>query len=593
MTPTDQFIQSTDKYVRVLAGPGAGKSFSLKKRLEYLVDNKVTPERILVLTFTSVAVQDLKTEITKLNLGEIEVSTLHSLALRILADEKNGARRMQDFEVKTMLRDLEPEIGKIRKQSSGLNKEDLYKELFYNGKSTADDETKKQFESSLNEWLKQHNGFVLDDVIPHVCDYLKSTDSAKAKWNYDYILVDEYQDLNPDEQEFVEQLLAPNGHLTVIGDDDQSIYGFKGASPEGIREFANNHTPCMDIRFEECYRCPGLIVDKANELIKNNANRIPKTFTALSDMQYGYCECISSDNPADEVDKVCDLIAAEIDNATVETGQIVVLVPIKQVGRSIHEALKKANIPSVFYFRDAVFDNKAVRENFSYLSLAVNRNDLVSWRYLLGEDKGECKAAGYAHIRKNAKDTKRSILEVLDDCANGNKILYTSTIVNSYKSIKDKLEGLVDNPEKLMKMLSESDSGVRYKTEFQKYSQILDRAIKTEWDTGGYAVVRRAVLDEIFSPEASSASNNVRIMSLHAAKGLSAKVVIIMSAVEGLLPLDGKDLEEQRRLFYVAITRCKGGKAGSYPGKLVISTYTESEEGEPRTPSRFIREINL
>ena len=82
-------------------------------------------------------------------------------------------------------------------------------------------------------------------------------------------------------------------------------------------------------------------------------------------------------------------------------------------------------------------------------------------------------------------------------------------------------------------------------------------------------------------------------MSLHAAKGLSAKVVIIMSAVEGLLPLDGKDLEEQRRLFYVAITRCKGGKAGSYPGKLVISTYTESEEGEPRTPSRFIREINL
>ena len=579
-TPTEQFIQSNSKWVRVIAGPGTGKSFCLKKRLEHLVNHEgIQPEKILVLTFTSVAAQDLKQDIQALHLGNIEVSTLHSLALKLLVREKRDIRLMLDFEVNTMLRDLEPEIGKYRKKDAML------KQYASKGGHTARTDEEKKFEVSLNNWLKQHRGFILDDLIPHMCRYLDNNNAARKRLSYDRVLVDEYQDLNPNEQKFVELLTAGRGKLTVIGDDDQSIYEFKGASPDGIREFAAKHPGCEDIRFMECRRCPSSVVKMANRLIENNKNRIEKEFTAFPNNQEGYYELITCLTPEEEIDKLCKKIQNESGN--LRLGEIVVLTPTKARGRKLYDALQKVNVPAELCFRSAMFDSKTIRENISLLSLAAYPDDLISWRYLLGGEKGTRHATSYRYIRNYAKKEKCGILEVLEGCDSGKlKIPYTYALAKRYKEIKAQLEPIKENPKELLNQLG---SGER------QYAEILDKAIAAEWSSGGFPGIRRALLDEVFSPEAYAMSDRVRIMSLHAAKGLSAGMVIIMSAVEDLIPLEGKgSVEEQRRLFYVAITRCKGSATGKYPGKLVVSAFTSSEDGNKEySLTRFVREMGL
>lgn len=579
-TPTEQFIQSNSKWVRVIAGPGTGKSFCLKKRLEHLVNHEgIQPEKILVLTFTSVAAQDLKQDIQALHLGNIEVSTLHSLALKLLAREKGDVRLMLDFEVNTMLRDLEPEIGKYRK------KEAMLKQYASKGGHTARTDEEKKFEVSLNNWLKQHRGFILDDLIPHMCRYLGNNKAARKRLSYDRVLVDEYQDLNPSEQEFVELLTARRGKLTVIGDDDQSIYEFKGASPDGLREFAAKHPGCEDIRFTECRRCPYSVVEMANRLIDNNKNRIEKEFTAFPDNQAGSYELITCLTAEEEIDKLCEKIQNESVNLSL--GQIIVLTPTKIRGRKLYDALQKANVPAALCFRNAIFDSAVVRESFSLLTLAAYPDDLISWRYLLGGEKGARLATSYRHIRDYAKKEKCGILEVLEECGSGKlKIPYTYVLVKWYKEIKAQLEPIKEDPKELLQLLGPGEV---------QYAEVLARAIKAEQNSGGFPGIRRAVLDAVFSLEASAASDRVRIMSLHAAKGLSAGMVIIMSAVEDLIPLEGKgSVEEQRRLFYVAITRCKGSATGKYPGKLVVSAFTSSEDGNKEySLTRFVREMGL
>ena len=586
--PTNQFTESNSIWVRVLAGPGTGKSYNLKERLKYLVKTKSTkPEKILVLTFTSVAVQDLKNDIDKLKLGKIKVSTLHALAIELLG-KSNSVRLMLDFEVDTMLRDLEPNIGKDFRRKKAMLKE---LESGDSSEAITDDE-RDRFVSSLTDWLNQHHGYILDNLIPEACDYLRKCSFS----GYDWIMVDEYQDLNPTEQEFVELLMSEKGHLTVIGDDDQSIYEFKGAKPDGIRQFAKNekHIGCEEICFPECRRCPTWLVDRASTLIKNNRDREDKEFTA-------YLKNIDEEdnyvlkpfhNAAEEIEGLCEIIKEEQENRP--EASIVVLSPTKSRGRKLYDALQNAGIDAALCYRDAVFDSKEVRERFSLLSLAASPEDLISWRYLLGEEKVGLRALSYKRIREDPETNRSGILEVLNQCAdehdNHYKIRYTKSIIERYKAIIKDLEEINKNQKdhkKLIELL-----GANTKSNHEPYNDLLKRAIETKMECEGFTGVRRAILDEAYSPKPAAAKDRIRIMSLHSAKGLSAATVIIMSAAEGLIPLRGKgSVEEQRRLFYVAITRCKEDVNNNVHGRLVITTFIESNNGTAKDTSRFVLEM--
>lgn len=577
--PADQFIQSRSKYIRILAGPGAGKSYSIRGRLEYLVKNKkVDPKNILVLTFTSIAAQDLKKDIGDLGLGNIEVSTLHSLALKILSAEKKNVRLMQKFEIKTMLRDLEPEVGKYRAKAA------LFKSCRGKTENAGYTDEEKALLKDMNLWLKQHNAFIMDDVIPELCKLLRGNKSARKRRSYSYVLVDEYQDLNPAEQEFVELLTADSGKLAVIGDDDQSIYEFKGADPSGIRDFDKKHAGCEDIRFTVCRRCPSTVVTLAKQLIAHNKNRTGVDYTALDGIQEGEWDVKWSATPEEEINTLCTLIKSK--KAAPGYGQIVVLSPVKERGRALYDALQNARIDAAFCYRDDVFKSSTVRKNFELLTLAADPDNLASLRYLLGEGKKDCGAFVYKYIRDYDPDQrdKKGILNALkhyESMDSNNRQI--RDLIKRYKQIKQDCEVIKNDPYALLEQFDPIDV---------QYKEILTKAIKSSWNSSGLCGIRNAVLDEVYSPESAAPSDHVRIMSLHAAKGLSAKMVIIMSAVEGLIPLNNASIEEQRRLFYVAITRCKGGKKGEYLGTLIISAFRNSEDGNKNHQlTRFVDEM--
>ena len=578
---SNRFIYSESKWIRVVAGPGAGKSYCLKERLKHLVKTRVVkPEKILVLTFTSVAVQDLKKDIRDLGLGDIEVSTLHTLALRILAKEQKGLRLLLDFERDTMLRDLEPEIGATRAKKAML------KARMSNKDYVAETEEEKRFEASLNIWLAEHRGMILDDQIALACRTLQEN---REIWRYEYVMVDEYQDLNPDEQAFVELLTAENGSLAVIGDDDQAIYEFKGAAPQGIRDFARKHPGCEDIHFTVCRRCPPLVVECANKLIANNHNREDKVFTPIFALPKGEekddtFRLMMSETPEEEIDRLCQMIKDRSDITPL--GEVVVLTPVKSRGQKLFDALQKKKVQAELCFRGAVFKDAVIRESVSLLRLLADPNDRISWRYLLGEEHDKRRALSYCRLRAYAQERNLDILTVLENCDAGEiKIPYTYALIKRYREITALLEEIRKDPDKILERLHDQNT---------QYAKILKEAKNREYSREGFAGVYRAVQIAAFSPESAVKSEGVRIMSLHAAKGLSAGMVIIMSAVEELLPrVKGSSIEEQRRLFYVGITRCKR-KEGQYPGKVLISAFKKSEDGEKDyTLSRFVGELGL
>ena len=610
------FAASKAERIRVLAGPGTGKSFCLNKRIIRIFEEATEPVKILALTFTSVAAEGLKKDIEEelgklpktINIkgSEIKVSTLHSLCKEILVEKgqlgANGSRVrvLQDFEIKTMLRDLEPDKGKIGQKREMLR----YYEDDPNGTGPSDENGPifpeySRFRESLRNWLELCGGLVPGELVTRVCSYLKDNADERKSLAYDHVLVDEYQDLNKSEQELVELLTAENGCLAVIGDDDQSIYEFKGGSPDGIRQFPSKHPGCESFSFRQCYRCPKSIVSMANNLIKKNAVRDDKKFVEKSDFQLGdYKEC-EYNTPEEEVEGICELIKSELAGNPMP-GKIVVLTPTRSRGKKMQQALLEANIPTTICFRDAVFDNKEAKDAFSKLSILAQPEDLISWRYLLGEDKGNCKAKSWSHIQNNAT-RGRTVLGVLNKCLGSMKIPHTASLVKRYRELQEELENL----RRAVQKNSSSLVGTLCPSGDSAFSDILQKAVDDKADLVGkddwLPEIRDKVLKEIYHPEVDPASKKVQVLSLHAAKGLSAPLVIIMSAIDDLMPIGNapEQIEEQRRLFYVAITRCKGAtktdKNGNpnYPGKLVISYFTGSEEsGMKYQKSRFIEEMD-
>ncbi len=599
-TPAYKLAASEANTIRAVAGPGSGKSFAIKKRILRILESGASPEKILAITFTRTAAHDLKTEISSLGIDgaeRVHSRTLHSHALRILMHdsvlEQTGRvpRMVIDHEQKPIFRDIDnPDFGNIRDKERLL---DAYMagwaRLQQDEAGFEQSQIDRDFKTDLLDWFNRHNGILVGEVIPIVIEYLRNNPAVEFIGEYDYILVDEFQDLNKSEQEFI-RLIRGNSDIVIVGDDDQSIYGFKFAHPQGIQQIEDLFGQYDDVPFDVCRRCPTLVTRMASELISKNPNRTLGVLNHFEGNPEGVVNIVQWTDYQSELRGITQFIVKELAKGVIEAQDVLILTPRRKIGYRLRDLLLTNNIPVKSYFRESVIASKEAQRAFSLMNHLSNPEDQISLRFLLGYDSSDFRKNQYARLQQIATERGISIKHVLDQILRGD-IPETNlkSIVNTYRKIIADLPNLkrsiTDN---------QSDGFANYfvtnealEDDFYELDQIYRAAIdivETELTDDNFddwfREVMKIVLETIALPDSPDVIDHVRIMSLHSSKGLSAKLVILTAMIDPLMPFIPGDVEpahvnsviqEARRLFYVAITRCKS--SDNYDGRLVISSF--------------------
>ena len=582
-TPAFQIASSLNDRIRVVAGPGTGKSFAMKRRVGRLLEGGTDPRKILALTFTRVAAEDLHRELVSMRVAgcdQMEGVTLHSLSFRILSRNHvlqatgRTPRPLNDFELKPLLADLASDhdgVRGVRKRIKAY--EAAWARLQHEEPGHVRSAEDQAFITDLVPWLQFHKAMLIGEVIPHLYEYLRNNPTAEERAEYTHIVVDEYQDLNKAEQRVID-LLADAAEVCIVGDDDQSIYRFKHAHPDGIREWIQNTPTADDIALDECRRCPTTVTDIASHLIQFNTNRpVPRTLSRRVENGAGDVRITQYPTLAAEVSGVATTIAQMVKSGT-PPGDILVLAQRNVIGTPIYEKLIELGVPVKSYYAEAELDQVGTQRRFALLKLLVDRGDRVALRWLLGLGSQSWFSRAYRRLRDYCEENNVTPWEALEQIQSGRiAIPHVNSLKRRFDEITAELRELeecADLRSVIDRVFPEGDESVR---DLRALSlQILD-----ELDNDERTEFLRELSNAITKPEIPLEIEDVRIMSLHKSKGLSSAITFVCGCVQGLLPRLAHQhassserqatLEEQRRLFYVGITRVKAipdeGKVGT------------------------------
>ncbi|MCT8971162.1 ATP-dependent helicase [Microbaculum sp. A6E488] len=574
----------------------------MKRRVARLLENGVAPNAILPVTFTRVAAEDLHRELVGMEVpgcDELEGITLHSLALRmlmrnhVLSATGRIPRPLNEFELEPLICDLmAAHGGKMAVKKLRMAYEAAWARLQHQQPGYATGRADSAFQADLLQWLIFHEAMLIGEVIPQLYQYLHANPTAAERREYNHILVDEYQDLNRAEQGVI-NLLSEDADVCIVGDDDQSIYGFKHAHPEGIREWLDTNAGADDLGLEECRRCPTQVVEMANSLIGHNVQRpVPRPLNPIPANGAGDVRIIQYPTISQEVVGVAELVAQMIADGT-PAGDILVLTQSRAFGRPLYEALVARDVPTKSYYAESELSHDDAQRAFALLKLFVNREDRVALRWLVGANGSNWHAAGYRRVREHCENTGATPWSAMIQLESGVlRLPYTNGIIASFREIIQAL----DNLEVLPDLRSVVDQLFPDGQDSTRDIRELAIAILDAMDAEVREEFLRKLSTTISQPEIPTEIEDVRIMSLHKSKGLSAPVTIIAGCVQGLLPRPAEaestpaeaaqHLEEQRRLFYVGITRVKAVPQERKPGTLIL-TYSR------RMPARDALSVGI
>lgn len=593
-SPAFGIAASANPRVRVIAGPGTGKSFAMKRRVARLLEDAIDPASILAVTFTRVAADDLHRELVGMGVPgceQLNGVTLHSLSLRILMRNHvlgvtgRVPRPLNDFEIKPLEADLASTHGGVREARRKIKAyEAAWARLQQDQPGFVQNAEDLAFEQELLRWFAFHRAMLIGEVIPQLYAYLRSNPLAPERVEFRHILVDEFQDLNRAEQGVI-ALLSGNADVCIVGDDDQSIYSFKHAHPDGIRAWLNENADADDITLEDCRRCPTQVVEMANALIANNVLRpVARSLTPLADNGVGDVRIIQYATLAHEIAGVTNLIANMV-GAGVPAGDILVLAQRGVIGTPIYEALQALGVPVRSYYAEAELDAQDAQEKFAYLKLFVDPEDRVALRWLVGLGSANWLSGGYRRLRLYSDANGISPWQTLASIADGQiQVPHTGPLVGRFGAIRaeiNRLSGIHEVnglPGIINDVFPENEIGVRD-------LRTIALGILADNENIELAAFLADLTTAITQPDIPAEIEDVRIMSLHKSKGLSAPVTIIAGCIEGLLPKQPSEdlsaaetlaeIEEQRRLFYVGISRVKAAPTLGKPGTLILTNSRE------------------
>ncbi len=574
-------IENTSSALRIVAGPGTGKTTSLMQQVAQLIEQGVDPKKILLVTFTRTAAKDIEKALQGLNVPratQIRKGTLHSFCFSLLQQANvflqtgRTVRPLLEFEERFLLEDLWSDgiFGNYYKRRRRLKAfEAAWAREQDQEPGWLTNELDRDFERSLHQWLRFHKAMLISEIVPETLKYLRNNPGRRELQEFDYVLVDEYQDLNRAEQALVE-LLSERGALTVVGDEDQSIYeAFRYAHPESIyspdKSGFHDGDPLIT-----CYRCPTRIVDMANNLIQNNTNRMGRRLVAYPANGDGEIHIVQWPDMEAEALGIAQFIDHGISIGQFEPGEILILCPRRQFGYMIRDALNELNHPAHSFFHEQHLEGTPkkpseyeAQEAFTLLALAANPNDRVALRCWLGFGHAELHRSQYQILRQYSSQEGISPHQALERYRSGQEKdpRRMSKLVDRYELLLQRLQELEGKRgREILSILFPPAQG--WAEPFHDLAGNLD--LEENW---GAVELLNALRTGITQPDLPTDVDYIRVMSLHKSKGLTADHVIVTGCIEGLIPSSPNDelsiveqerfREEQRRLFYVAVTRAR------------------------------------
>jgi len=601
------------KYLRVMAGPGTGKTFAMKRRLARLLEQNVDPKRILAVTFTRVAAATLVKELKELNIAgceKIQAGTLHAFCFRILnrrevfefsgrvprplvTFSKSGVLQ---FEAAPMLEDIRME-GK-REDTKRIRAFDAaWARLQTEEPGWPLEAEDRLFHDSLIAWLVFHRAILIGELVPQVLKYLKGNPQCPDLTAFDHVIADEYQDLNRADQVLLDNLSS--GNAVVIGDENQSIYRFRYAHPQGINEYAAGHPDTIDHDLDECRRCPTLVVELANQLILNNhpGSSTPK-LKPLAGNPAGRVHIVQWQSMEEEGRETAAYIKALLAQGNYKPRDILVLTPRRMIAYKIRDELSSQQVSVHSFYHEEALEEESAQLVFVLLNLLAEPEDRVALRYWLGHGSPSWRTGEYAKLRAYCEQTGLSPNEALKRHSSGElSIPGTAKLLQRFKELQKELAQLAD--------LKGSSLVDRVMPPDRKELKILRESVlpMVEEDTSAREIIER-VRAAVTQPEMPEEGDFVRIMSLQKSKGLTSQVVIVTGCIEGFIPVHPKDvpdaeaaeiLKEQRRLFYVAITRASEvlvvSSFAEIPRQLAYKTGAAVHGWSDTVASRFVQEL--
>ena len=643
-------VTQTEGPVMVLAGAGSGKTRVLTYRIAYMLAvNNISPYRILALTFTNKAAAEMRERILQLVGGElaraVTMGTFHSVFYRILRVEAEKIGFSSNITIydtedaKSLIKSIIKEMGLDPKQYTPgfiLNRISMAKSSLLSAQEYADNPDIQaadrmsnkpmisQIFAKYNDRLHKANAMDFDDLLYFMNVLLRDSPEALFKYQnrFNYILIDEYQDTNYAQYLIIKRLAALNQNICVVGDDAQSIYGFRGADIQNILNFKRDYPATRIFKLEQNYRSTQNIVNAANAVIKHNKDRMPKEVWT-ENIEGPKIEVIRASSDLEEAQEVANKIFELQMRDHVENRQFALLYRTNTQSRALEEAMVKRHIPYKIFGSISFYNRKEIKTVLAYFRLVINHYDEESLRRVINYPMRGIGDTTVARVATAAQAARVPMWEVVANPENYNTGLNGPTMARM-REFADLISGFSTQLTKLdayelgMQIVSKSgvakalSENIEEKERVDHVNELLTamtsfterepenilneetgEMLETYFPSLDQYMQSVSLLDDkdLNSKDDKTDDNVVRLMTIHSAKGLEFDYVFVTGMEENLFPsslsLDFRqEMEEERRLFYVALTRAR---------KQVFLTMAMSRfqygQRRPCESSRFLEEI--
>ena len=620
-----QAVQHTEGPLLILAGAGSGKTKVLTVRIAHLLAQGVNPYEILAITFTNKAAKEMKSRVEGL-VGDVAnriwLSTFHSFCAKFLRFELDN---FLGYNSNFTIYDTSDSQAVIKAALKALNLDDKYYPVGAMIAAISDAKNKLLFASDFRKQardfyqlkvadvyeyyereLRKNNALDFDDLLLVAVKLLQSNEAVLDKYNkrFRYVMIDEYQDTNHAQYLLAKLLASYWKNIAVVGDADQSIYAWRGADIQNILDFEKDYPNCTSIKLEQNYRSTKIILDAANAVIENNEGR-PKKNLWTDKTEGAKIQHFTAQSEHEEAAFIGDTIAKKHDIHGVPYGDMAILYRTNAQSRVLEEALIKRALPYTMVGGTKFYDRKEIKDVLAYLRVLYNPFDDLSLLRIINVPKRSIGATTVAKLQNYARANGTSLfmtltqLHLVDSIKGKTKekleefgiLIFTLVAEMEDRTVLDILESILDRTGYLAQLEESTDPQDQARAE--NIGELLSVA-KDFQDTNPSGTVEDfleqvALVNDVDSFEQEE--SKVTLMTLHAAKGLEFPIVFLGGLEEGLFPhsrtlMNPEEIEEERRLAYVGITRAEK--------ELYISnatTRTVFGRTSSYLPSRFIDEI--